>query len=884
MEFCRMRALKLLIITIPIWLLPLSSVFAQEKFHLDLNWRVFDDRNGLPVSQLFDLHQFEDGAIWISGDRYLFEYRGHSFKEFGDDDGFLDYTLFDLHEDDKHRVWCVGMSGKLCYKENEDIVHYQWNDTIYKYLGEAIITGFHVTQDNTVIIGTMRKGILQINDKGYTHWYEKGLAGWKAVVGKGFVVQGMQSGAASNDLHIYRRGSFGKGSILRTPFPISGTMRADFCGGKTYAIGGNRNLFIVNGDSVVQHIQTKGTIISVNAIGKRLWVGLYRKGVEVYEKTSNTYAAVGHYLRNASVSNVMEDKHQGIWASTLVTGLYYSPSQHVMKLNPPASNPVEQFTAMEHCNASIFVGITDGKTIRFTADGVFEAVVDQKGMSVSDITKVPDRDEVYADGGYISKLDCSGKLISDYAENKYVRNAICIYPDTGDAVWIGNHRGVYHFRKGRLIGRSDSLQQPTRINAIGEVANEVMIATNGGPYSLMDGRITENWLTRSVEGIISEFAAYRDGTLISTHNAGLFHVSADRKVKHYPCDALSCKIIHNLMVVNDHFLCMTNQGLLYCTIEGEDIKYSRLDRADGLVSKDVFDAEVLGDLVYISSARGISAVPLDAFESPVHSPITSINSVEIDGKTFDIDSGLIAAGAHDVLISYQGIYYADQNNVEYRYRLIGLDSTWHITDNTSALFKQLPGGAYRFELQARVGEGAWSDLKEESSLTFEIDIRFWQHSWIWYSILGIVLIGSSGLLITGAVKLDKEVFVNYYIRLLRKITPQSRRTDIITVKSVLDGSNVIITVAEIIWIRAARNYIEIETEKGLITVRDNISKIEQRLLAYPDLIRVHRSIIINWTKVEQVHSDHLMIHGLTVNVGKKYMDQFKGRRSSLLND
>lgn len=861
-----------------------NSQSLSETFELDYNWRGFDDRKGLARSQIFDIHQFDNGILWIAGDRFLIEYNGSKFRKFGLEDGFLDPTIFQLHRDYWNRVWCVGMSGMLCYKEDNQMIPYAWNDTIARYLGETIITGFHVAQDTSVIVGTLRKGIFQIDKDGSTHWYGKGVRGFKVVIGDDFIVQGALTGNGAAGTMLYHYGQYEAYSPLKTPVPVTGTLRGDFSGGM-YVLGGNRNLFVVREDSVYQHIRTSGTVISVNIIGDKLWVGLYRNGLEVYTMDSDQYKLSGHHLKNASVSNVIEDSHGGIWASTLVSGLYYSASQRIMKLIPPKEYPIEQYTAMKRCDSSIFVGITDGRIARFSTNRNFEVVVDHRGMSVSDIAKVPDKQEVYVDGRYISKLDCGGNWISDFSKNLYVRNAVCLYADSNDLLWIGNHRGVYQFQNGRLKSRSDSLNDATRISAIGKVGGEIMIATNSGPHSMVDGRIVENWLTESVQGIISEFENYREGTIIATHNAGVFFVNKDREVLHFSGAALPCGIIHNLIVVGDHFLCMTDVGLIWCCINNANLEYALIDQSNGLIAKEVFDAEVLNGMIYVSSARGISVVPEEVFRniprSPV--PITSLTEIKVDGVATSDDVIVLAPGKHDILIGYQGIYFPDQSNVNFRYRLVGLDTSWNYTINTSALYKQLPGGEYQFEIQARIGKGDWSLVDSQTTLSVNIGLHFWQHRWFWIMVIGLTGLGIYALLITGAVRIDKEVFINYYIQLIRKITPKNRRTDIVTVKSVLDGSNVIIPVSDIVWIKAARNYIEIKTQKGTVTVRDNIGKIEKRLMAYPDLMRLHRSIIVNWAMVEQVHSDHVVLEGVIIKVGRKYIDDFKEKKARLFH-
>lgn len=77
------------------------------------------------------------------------------------------------------------------------------------------------------------------------------------------------------------------------------------------------------------------------------------------------------------------------------------------------------------------------------------------------------------------------------------------------------------------------------------------------------------------------------------------------------------------------------------------------------------------------------------------------------------------------------------SKVQYKYRLVGFDDDWNMTDATkrSATYTNLAGGDYVFEVTATNNDGVWSD--EITQLKITIVPPFWKTTWF-YSLLILV--------------------------------------------------------------------------------------------------------------------------------------------------
>lgn len=106
-------------------------------------------------------------------------------------------------------------------------------------------------------------------------------------------------------------------------------------------------------------------------------------------------------------------------------------------------------------------------------------------------------------------------------------------------------------------------------------------------------------------------------------------------------------------------------------------------------------------------------------------------------------------------------------------------------------------------------------------------------------------------------------------------------------KEVADGSieligegkdSLILSIDEIISLKADDNYVDIVTIKGKETLRSSLSALEDQLQAYSQFIRIHRSYMINFHFVDDYpKKDTILLRQneeiLELPVSKKYQDQ-----------
>ena len=104
-----------------IFLVAASLANAQE-----FQYQNFNEVNGLPSSETYEVFQDSKGFVWIATDRGVSKYDGGEFHNFTIRDGLTDNTVFGFYEDHLKRVWFRTYSGALSYYQNDSIYQYKF--------------------------------------------------------------------------------------------------------------------------------------------------------------------------------------------------------------------------------------------------------------------------------------------------------------------------------------------------------------------------------------------------------------------------------------------------------------------------------------------------------------------------------------------------------------------------------------------------------------------------------------------------------------------------------------------------------------------------------------------------------------------------------------
>ncbi len=122
-------------------------------------------------------------------------------------------------------------------------------------------------------------------------------------------------------------------------------------------------------------------------------------------------------------------------------------------------------------------------------------------------------------------------------------------------------------------------------------------------------------------------------------------------------------------------------------------------------------------------------------------PLPIIDHILVSLQSIDTSLHVFNSADRHFTFNVSGLWFKQQDDLVFRYRLLGLDSTWVQTRDADIIFPRLNYGEYTFQLQVAVHEN-WSEATT-ASYSFTIKKPYWQQ---WWFIL-IVIISLLGAII-----------------------------------------------------------------------------------------------------------------------------------------
>jgi len=209
----------------------------------------------------------------------------------------------------------------------------------------------------------------------------------------------------------------------------------------------------------------------------------------------------------------------------------------------------------------------------------------------------------------------------------------------------------------------------------------------------------------------------------------------------------------------------------------------------------------------------------------------------------------------------QGLYY--------KYK-IDNDQDWSITEDERLPLDRLSYGLNEIIIQAE-------SLSGKRSAETVISIYYkkpWYKKQVTILVFALILLA---LFYSGIVSLNMEIIKNRLAQWLSRIqTPPQT----LTIKTT-DGSFIKVLVDHILYIRAAGNYIEIYTSERKYVSRMTFSAFIKELSSVKALRQIHRSYIVNMSKIEEVDLKTVLIDQYKIPYSPKYKDVIRPLKSRI---
>ncbi len=515
--------------------------------------------------------------------------------------------------------------------------------------------------------------------------------------------------------------------------------------------------------SIFAHLQPelqseKNNIACIyNDRSDNLWVSLFGEGLRKIvfngpvEKMNHSIFKIdkSNGLKNTYIQSVFEDFEGNMWFGSFGGGLM--------------EKPVERFS---------FYSDRDG----ISDPDIKKVIVDKKG----DIWMGHKNGLSFFNPETYSRVRYNGS-------NGFVGEEItALYQDGKGMLWIGTaNSGIYTFdtltRKFVHFSERHRLSL-TAVNAIIENNGELVAATNEGiliydlqssniqfytttdgllhnslinvfydnrhrlwvsshgapPYYIANGKVT---VLKNINGLnsfnINAVTGDKTGAIwIATEGDGIFRHDESGTVNFRVKAGLSSDYCYGILVDDNNAVWVMHKNGL--SMKGPaDKNFHAISVAEGLLfTENNLNAACKdnnGNL-WFGTAEGLVQYNAEIGRKSAAEPRLAIQNVKMNEELYPAGQAVeVKYGYYSVHISFLAISLTNPEKIRYRYRLLGIDSVWHITDQRFVDYPNLSDGNYTFEVHACNSEGVWTRVPD--TFTFTIRVPVWKKVWFYVFLL-----------------------------------------------------------------------------------------------------------------------------------------------------
>jgi ligand-binding sensor domain-containing protein len=717
-------------------------------------FKQFTVDEGLPSNEVYHVIQDSIGYIWLATANGVSRFDGYSFKNYGIEHGLVETTTHEIYIDYKGRYWFVSNSGRLAYLEDGVIKPFRYNYRINDYVAKSrgtVKKSFYVDSLDYVSVSLKSYGRLVISPEGVVKEILPGKLGVNTIVdhmktGEALISNSVKSSNneiafitesdtfyySTNDLQAINRSIFHITSVNKEKDKYILAVK-----GKLYNIEKGR----------IGNPKSFGTEIIWLSIDNdnNLWVAPFEGGVYRFKKGDFTNENRQLLLDDIVITSVIKDFEGGYWFSSLSHGLFYCPNIETLVYNKDVGLISERISTVFANKLGILFGddlgnfaiINNGEKKNYTSEipnakgapirfigidstsnttwigsssylheltnGKFKTFYLNKTLGGSyprQMTPTKDGNYWIASSWGIRLFNGKEFVYNSRESNEFAGLVYTVYTDSTNTVWMGTANGIwqYYQKNFNYLGENNKLlSHPT--NEIEEGPNNtILMATRGGGLVVLFGE-------------------------------KIFSISQK--------EGLSSNFIQKIFVDQSGVWLATNNGINW--IKGNllgDYSIQVINISLGLPTNDINNIFIRGNEVFAATSKGLAIFDKRFITHNETKPNVKITHFKVNSEDMPLSQSLTILSHDQNIISFEfvGLAFKNMGKLNYRYRLIGLDSVWVNTKSTNSNYAGLKNGKYRFEVQAQNSDNLWG---ESNIVSFEITPPFWQTTW--FTILSTIV-------------------------------------------------------------------------------------------------------------------------------------------------
>lgn len=735
-----------------IWLL--LVVFSGKAFGQDRLHSHFNVRNGLPSNRAYSIAQSSAGYIWIGTDRGVVRWDGRNFKTYTTADGLPDNEVLHVFDDDYGRIWINCFNTAPAYIRDGAVYTLHNDPFLARFNSVNLYQSSYLVEKNQHWFSyTNGKGQIELvrtdNAERYLFRNPENHDGLRIIDltrnSKGNVVvvtagSSAELGKPGDRVSVKYLRNPADGSNFRINTWVAFRYKDAYY---TTTLDGELLRYSLQGDSPVLRAITPLPINPHSFFFKSGKPFFYDDHGKVYDMELGRLSSEFKFLEKHTVNNIMLDQSGNLWVTTNNDGVYFYPANGLEVINELPFNDVNSLSYFRN-----YIVAGTEKHGLLVMDANYRLIRHFPAVKrVLRVVSTVNYCAVASDGAFCY-LDANLQL-REIPEYVVVKDVEAI---GGDTVLIGTYRNAVRIclsdQQHEIIwnNRTTAVWKDVNGNTWLGTLKGIYVKNTAGnvlqverPSELKNARITD--VREDQQGRM----------LIATHQEGLVVLQTDRWriVRRSSGDkryALTDNHCEQILPLRNHIWLQSSRSLnrIRFVPGSVDIEENlAVNASNGLIAYSLFDIAANDDEVVTAvSDEGFVRIQPQLLPRPTALRI-DIEWVNVNGKRQTPENlRNLSNDQNNIDFFFNAVCLMGGDQIQYEYRMSGLQETWSSTSGNTINYSDLPPGNYRFEIRAiNLSTGMVSDVR---SIQLGISPA-WHHLW-WVRMLGILfLAGMVGL-------------------------------------------------------------------------------------------------------------------------------------------
>ena len=728
----------------PLWtcFVLLISCMALVVKAQDPHYIQFSPLNGLPSSEVYDVAVDTNGIVWICTDRGVCRYNSYEFQTFTTREGLSNNSLLEIHTSPQGQLWFLGLDGSLSHTTQMGVRPFAGNQALMESNGrDRLIFRMLWGKDNSIYLFQKenlyndpycRKISLDGKHPQEMEFEELALA-W-------------ENGNVHGLRYVEIEGQFVPEKRL-SEFLVQNHLDA------YYVTFSERDRLIrgrLEQASFRQEYRLPGVVNDLFFDHKGdLWVST-SNGIFLFQ-SGDLSRQPDHYFEGLAVSATVEDNEQNIWVSTLNQGVYLIPSLDFVSYDLQRTGVLHPtVTVFSEGKHHLFLGTQGGDLV--SIDTNFEArLLASHPNRFNSLTYSSQNSGSTYINNFELREQANGKIAVESFQG--VRRLALTLRIAKDVILTGGFGGYKVFTDNEQVKASPKDESLSVRNFCGLMyQGEVHLGSSNGILRVHQDDFTDaSWLlpdkkllqTRINDMVVDQWGNLWAGSI----GNGMLYIQGDSVIPVGTAEGIHSNMINKIALDEQGRLWIaSNEGLYWLdySADGEFKVESSgsLGYKDGIPSDYIRDVAAFDGRIWVATDNGIVHFsPAQISERPLRTPKVFFEEIRMQKKVLPADSTFsFKSGENAFYFRYSGISnHKPSHDPFYRTRLLGLDSTWHYTNDRTAQFVNLRPGKYTFEVAARSNNGPWNP--QPSQYVFEIQSQVLPPETFAALVGGFILIG-----------------------------------------------------------------------------------------------------------------------------------------------